>query len=42
MKNILSKIGIENFGGFLYEYQPIQIDWWDNKLKTSIESIASR
>lgn len=37
MKLILNQIGIHQFDDFIYEYPPIQLNWWDDEHKTSIE-----
>ncbi|WP_196889834.1 hypothetical protein [Aureivirga sp. CE67] len=37
MKEILQSIGIENLNSFIYEFDSVRIDWWDNKNETSIE-----
>ncbi|MEN7551304.1 hypothetical protein AAG747_25525 [Rapidithrix thailandica] len=37
MKELLQNIGIDNFHNFLYEYEPVLLDWWDPEHQTSIE-----
>ncbi len=37
MKELLINIGIDNLDSFIYEYEPIKLDWWDSKYETSIE-----
>ena len=37
MKKLLANIGIDNLDSFIYEYEPIKIDWWDSENETSIE-----
>ena len=31
MKALLNDIGISNTDGFIYEYEPIKLDWWDDE-----------
>lgn len=37
MNELLLNLGIDKFDSFIYEYEPIKLDWWDSENKTSIE-----
>ena len=37
MKQLLSNLGIDNLNSFIYEYEPINLNWWDSENETSIE-----
>ena len=37
MKEIFNRLGIEEFGRFIYEFSPVELPWWDSENQTSIE-----
>ena len=37
MEDILTEIGVDHYSGYIYEYNPVKINWWNEKLETSIE-----
>lgn len=37
MKDLLKQLGIDELDSFVYEYEPIKLDWWDSEYNTSIE-----
>ncbi|WP_299365910.1 hypothetical protein [Winogradskyella sp.] len=37
MEALLSNLGIDKLDSFIYEYNPIKLDWWDSENETSIE-----
>ena len=37
MKDLIAEIGIDQLDGFIYEYKPVLLDWWDSEHKTSLE-----
>jgi len=37
MKKILHSVGIDSYDSFIYEFEPVQLDWWDTKYQTCIE-----
>jgi hypothetical protein len=37
MKDLLRSVGIEAFDSFIYEFEAVQLDWWDTRYKTCIE-----
>lgn len=37
MEELLTNIGIDNLNSFIYEYEPIKLDWWNSEYETSIE-----